>query len=359
MVYLVLFLLSCALSLLFTPAVRKMAARRGIVDSPRPGRKLHRTPTPLLGGLAVYGAFAIGLLLYLSFGPVNFAVVPQRFFYATFLGGALLMLGGYLDDRFDLPPYLSWLLPALAAAVVVASGIGVGIKQLSNPFGEPLSLDFDILGLPFSTVFIWLWVMGMTYTTKFLDGLDGLCAGVSLVAGLTLLALSLTARINQPETASLAALFCGALAGFLVYNFHPASIFLGEGGSTFLGFLLAVLSVILGGKIATAFLVMGIPILDVAWVIVRRAWYGSSPFRGDRGHLHYRLMDLGFSQRQTVLILYGISAVFGSVAVFLQSFGKLIALVALACVMLALAMSAVLLYKRRHPRLPGQPPQGA
>jgi UDP-N-acetylmuramyl pentapeptide phosphotransferase/UDP-N-acetylglucosamine-1-phosphate transferase len=167
---------------------------------------------------------------------------------------------------------------------------------------------------------------GMMFTTKFLDGLDGLVAGIGLIAGMTLFALSLSAGVSQPITASFAIILAGALAGYLIYAFHPASIFFGEGGSTFVGFVLGVLSVILGGKIATALLVMGIPILDVAWVIAQRLWSGQSPFRGDRLHIHFKLIDLGFTQKQTALILYGISAVFGFTAVFLQSMGKLVAL---------------------------------
>ena len=138
----------------------------------------------------------------------------------------------------------------------------------------------------------------------------------------------------QPITASIAIIFAGSLLGFLFYNFNPASIFLGEGGSTFVGFMLGVLSIILGAKIATALLVMGIPILDVAWAIVRRLVYHRSPFKGDRQHLHFRLLDIGLSQRQAVLALYAISAVFGGVAIFLQSYGKLIALIILFILMI-------------------------
>jgi UDP-GlcNAc:undecaprenyl-phosphate GlcNAc-1-phosphate transferase len=199
---------------------------------------------------------------------------------------------------------------------------------------------------------MWLWMMGMIFTTKFLDGLDGLCAGISLIGGLTLFTLSLLPKVNQPMTAILAIIFVGSLLGFLFYGFYPASIFLGESGSTFCGFILGVLAIILGGKIATALLVMGIPILDVAWAIVRRLWYKQSPFKADKSHLHHRLLDIGLSQKQTVLLLYGISAIFGFTAVFLQSFGKLIALIILFCVMLALAISVVIIYKRKHPHIP-------
>lgn len=164
--------------------------------------------------------------------------------------------------------------------------------------------------------------------------------------------LSLTEKVNQPITATIAIIFCGSLLGFLFYNFNPAKIFLGEIGSTLSGFILGILSIILGGKIATVLLVMGIPILDVAWAIIRRIFYGQSPFKADRTHLHHRLLDIGLSQKQAVAILYSISAFFGILAIFLQSFGKLIALVSVFVTMLILAIIIVILFKKRHPHIP-------
>jgi UDP-GlcNAc:undecaprenyl-phosphate GlcNAc-1-phosphate transferase len=241
-----------------------------------------------------------------------------------------------LDDRYELSAKQTWIFPALAALCVVWSGVGVGITFLTNPLGGVISLQHHVLGVPLSGIFVWVWIMGMTYTTKILDGLDGLTAGIALIGGLVLFSLSLTARINQPIIATLAVVFVGALCGYLVYAFNPASIFLGEGGSTFVGFFLAVLAVLSGAKIATAVLVMGIPILDVAWAIVRRLWQGQSPFTADRRHLHFLLLDAGMSQKQAVLFLYGVSAAFGFIAVFLQSLGKLVALFLLIGVMISI-----------------------
>jgi UDP-GlcNAc:undecaprenyl-phosphate GlcNAc-1-phosphate transferase len=179
-----------------------------------------------------------------------------------------------------------------------------------------------------------------------------LASGIGVIASLTLFFLSLTPKVNQPMTATIAILLCGTLLGYLRYSFNPAKIFLGESGSVLIGFILGALSIILGGKIATALLVMGVPIMDVAWVILRRLWYGTSPFKADRKHLHFRLLDIGLSQRQAVLILYLLSALFGFTAVFLQSMGKLIALLILSVTMFALALATVVIYKRKNGNLP-------
>jgi len=356
MSYLILFIFAAVLAAAITRPVKKLAVRLGVLDIPKAPRKTHKAPTPLLGGLAIYLSFLFALIFYLFFGHPDFNIVPVKFFLGIIFGGLILVIGGILDDKFNLPPKILWLFPAAASLVVVWSGIGIGITQISNPFGTPIyigyTLHFALVTCQLSIVLVWLWMMGMTFTTKLLDGLDGLCGGIGLIGSLTMFALSLTAKVNQPITASIAIIFAGALLGFLFYNFNPASIFLGEAGSTLIGFMLGVLAIILGAKIATALLVMGIPILDVAWAIARRIFYRRSPFSGDRQHLHYRLLDVGLSQRQAVLVLYGISAVFGFTAVVLQSRGKLIALLILVLVMLIMAISVVILYKRQHPHIP-------
>ncbi len=331
-----------------TPLVRRFAINVKAIDHPRAPRNLHEKPVPKLGGLAVYLAFAITVLLYVIFGGIDPNIVPFKFVWSVLIGGAVLVIGGFLDDKYDLPPKYLWPFPALASLIVIWTGIGVGITMLSNPFGDPISLGFHILGISGPAFVIFLWLNGMMYTTKFLDGLDGLVAGIGLIAGLSMFALSLTDKVNQPITATFAIILVGALAGYLLYAFHPASIFLGEGGSTLIGFILGVLAVILGAKIATALLVMGIPILDVAWVITQRLYYRRSPFIGDRLHLHFKLLDLGFTQRQTAMILYAVSAGFGFTAVFLQSKGKLVALIALFIVMGIFVLSLLYAYRKKQ-----------
>lgn len=339
--------LAFAIAVAVTPLVKKIAEYFVFYDIPKDARKIHTKPMPFLGGVAVYVAVVVATIVLLVSGDVNYQVLPIKFFIGIGIGLTVLLIGGVLDDKYNLPPKILWLFPALAALSVVLSGVGVGIKILSNPFGNPISLDFLIVGLPASGVLVWLWLMGMVFTTKFLDGLDGLATGIGTIASFTLFFLSLTPKVNQPITAVLALILAGSLLGFLVYNFNPARIFLGESGSTIIGFSLGVLSIILGAKIATAFLVMGIPILDVAWVIGRRLYEHKSPFKADRKHLHFRLLDSGFSQRQAVLILYSLSALFGFTAVFLQSLGKLIALCVLVVAMFVLAVGVVVAYKRK------------
>jgi len=354
MQYTFFFFVAFLIALFVTPVIQRLAFKVSAVDLPNHPRKIHTKPIPLLGGFVIFIAFMVTLTIYLRFFEVDLIVIPMRFFWGMISGATLLMIGGYLDDKYSLSPKLQFIFPVLAVLAVLASGVGVGINFISNPFGGVINLNFLILGIKASGILVFLFLLGMIYTTKFLDGMDGLTSGISLIASLTLFVLSLTDKINQPVTASVAIILCGAIAGFLVFNFNPASIFLGESGSTFLGFMLGVFSVLLGGKIATALLVMGIPILDVAWVIARRLWYGSSPFKADRKHLHFRLLDLGFSQKQTVLTLYGIAAVFGAVAISMQSMGKLVSLLILFVLMISIALGTVFAYKRKYPHIPGE-----
>ncbi|MBL8031639.1 MAG: glycosyltransferase family 4 protein, partial [Candidatus Doudnabacteria bacterium] len=195
--YLLYFILAAALSLAFTPLAKRVAVRLRCVDKPGRERKIHTKPMPLMGGLAVFGTVAVGAAMYGLFGGWNFTAVPVRFAFGMGLGGLLLMIGGYLDDRYELSAKQTWIFPALAALCVVLSGVGVGITFLTNPLGGVISLQHQVLGIPLSGIFVWVWIMGMTYTTKILDGLDGLAAGIALIGGLVLFSLSLTTRINQ------------------------------------------------------------------------------------------------------------------------------------------------------------------
>src|SRR3989344_1446731 len=180
MSYLLWFLISLILSAALTPLIKRLAFKFKVLDYPSAApRKIHNAPMPLLGGLAVFGAFLITITAYILIAKPDFNIVPLKFFLGVLLGGALLMVGGFFDDKYNLSPKISWLFPAIASFIIVFSGIGVGIKHISNPFGNPISLDYLLWGIPLSGIVMFLWLMGMIYTTKFLDGLDGLTSGIA------------------------------------------------------------------------------------------------------------------------------------------------------------------------------------
>jgi UDP-GlcNAc:undecaprenyl-phosphate GlcNAc-1-phosphate transferase len=349
--YFVALALSFFFSFILTFLVSRLAVRRRIIDVPDTERKFHRAPTPTLGGLAVFGSFLLVSVTMLMTGDL-IGNIPLRQLFGIWFGGIILMIGGYLDDRYRLPAKYSFIFPALACLTIVTSGIQA--VSLHNPLsGNVVFLEnLEMFGLPIiSGLVVFAWTMGMTYTTKLLDGMDGLVTGIAAIAGMVLFGLSLTPDVMQPQTALLAIIFVGSLLGFLILNFYPARIFLGEGGSTFAGFMLAILAVISGGKIATAMLVMGIPILDTAWVILQRIFNKQSPLQGDRRHLHYKLTEIGFSEPQAVLFLYALSGIFGVSALFLQSLGKLVALGVLLIVMAMIIASIYMSYKAKQSKV--------
>lgn len=350
------FLIAFVLTFLLTHLVRALALNLKIVDMPVVERKIHKKATPLLGGVALFLGFFLTLVYFAFFTDQVFGgyMLPKHII-GILIAGVILIFGGILDDKYNLSPQKQIIWPILASFVIIASGIGINF--ISNPFGEAIQLDqykikiFEFHGLPyhivlFADLFTFFWLLGMTYTTKFLDGLDGLVSGITAIAAFILFFLSLKPNIMQPETALVCIILAGAALGFLVWNFHPAKIFLGEGGSTFTGFMLGTLAIISGGKIATALLIFGIPILDVVWVILRRLWYKKSPFRtADRKHLHFRLLDFGFSHKGAVLFLYAISLTFGTLALFLQGKEKVFAFLFLCGLMIVLATILVLKFK--------------
>lgn len=350
------FLIAFIFSFLFTYLIRALALNLNIVDKPFLPRKIHKKTIPLLGGVALFLGFSLTLFYFAFFTDQIFGgYMLAKYIIGILIAGFILIFGGVLDDKYNLSPKKQFIWPVLASLVIIASGIGINF--ISNPFGEAIQLDqfkfkiFEFQGIPYYVVlladlFTLIWLLGMTYTTKFLDGLDGLVSGITVIASFILFFLSLEPRVMQPETALICIILAGAALGFLIWNFHPAKIFLGEGGSTFTGFMLGTLSIISGGKIATALLIFGIPILDVLWVILRRLWYKKSPFKtADKKHLHFRLLDLGFSHRGAVLFLYAISLTFGVSALFLQGKEKALALLGLMGLMLVLAIGLVLMYK--------------
>lgn len=332
--YLLAFGLAFAVTAGVTPLVRRYALAHGIVDAPSEERKIHKRPIAYLGGLAIFAGFLAGVLVLL---PIN------RQLGALLAGCAILVVVGVIDDMRGLSPWVKLGFQFVAAGVALAGGIG--ITHITNPFGG--TIDFtagrfavDLLGFefhitPIANAISLLWMVGLANTINLLDGLDGLASGVSGIAAFTIFLLAVGPRVEQPVVALLAIILAGAAFGFLPYHFYPARIFMGDSGAYFLGLALAMLAIYSGAKLATAALVLGFPIIDAVWAMTRRLAKRKSPFRADRKHFHHLLLDAGMNQRQAVLTLYAVAAVFGAVALMSSSFEKLIALIVLTFLMAA------------------------
>ena len=311
------FLVAAAISLLLTPLIRRLLRGRGIVDTPN-HRRVNTKPVPRGGGIAAVVAFLLvggGLVLFndrIDAMPAPRSITSGELM-ALFLGGALAAAIGVADDLFDLRA--RWQLLGQVGLAGVAIWLGVGVDAINNPFG-PGTIPF---GVPFAMTFTVVWVVGMINSINFIDGLDGLSTGIALIAALTLGILSLTTQVAQPFVAVLCVVLAGGLLGFLRYNFQPASIFQGTSGVMFMGYTLAILSILGAAKVAVAVLVLGVPIIDTFWVIVRRLGGGRSPFTPDRGHIHHRLLDLGLGHRQTVLLIYAICASLGLMSLLVST----------------------------------------
>lgn len=330
-------LVSVAVVLALTPIVAVVARRFGIVDTPG-GRRVHATVTPRLGGVAVILAFFAGLAVAWPEVAPNFRPGQLAGFAAA---GALLLIVGVIDDKRGVPPV--WQLASHVAVALILVAVGMGIDEISSPFGGKIPLNGLEIGVPGlaghdiqlpADLLTVAWVVLVINAVNWLDGLDGLASGVGTISALTIALLSVSAVVDQPHVAVLAMLLAGSLLGFLVFNFNPAKIFLGTAGSTFVGFTLATLAIISGGKIATAILVLGFPILDSLAVIIRRTAGGGLPWQADATHLHHRLLGRGWSVRKTVLTIYAISASFGGLALLAGTTGyKFLALIGMVGLM--------------------------
>lgn len=328
------FFLSGIISFLLTPPVKKLAYRIGAIDVPKDGRRMHKRPTPRLGGLAIFGGFLIAAVL-------TGQLTPQRLWILA--GAAVIVVLGIFDDRNALSAKFKFVIQILAAAIPVVFG-DLRIAMFTNPFlfSDSLYWNLGALSIPITI----LWIVAITNAVNLIDGLDGLAVGVSSIASMTMLAVALF--IGETEIAVILAALAGACVGFMPYNLNPASIFMGDTGSTFLGYMLATLSIQGLFKVyalisfAVPFLILGLPIFDTAFAILRRVLSGRSPLSPDRGHVHHRLIDMGFNQKQAVAILYVISVVLGLIAVVLTTSGELRAMVLVAAVIIGLVVSGFL-----------------
>ncbi len=296
------FFLALVLTLILTPVARVLAFKLGAVDRPSK-RKIHKNIIPRFGGLSIFVSFVIAVIFALVFlRTFGIKLRPNETLplIGILYGGALITFLGLIDDLSGIPAL--WKL----AGQVIASGIavyfGAQILFVSTPFTRVMMLG--VWAVPVTIV----WMTAMTNAINLIDGLDGLASGITLIAGATLFAVSI--KMGQYDSAILLAALAGTAAGFLRYNFFPASIFLGDSGSLFFGFMLACASIVgvlkstLVIALVIPIVVLGIPIYDTATAVIRRAITGRPIFEADKKHLHHRLMKAGFNQRQVVIMIY-------------------------------------------------------
>ena len=292
-------------SILITPIVKKIAFKIGATDKPNQ-RKVHQKIMPRLGGLAIYISFVVGVLI----------VQPQstnpNTLIAVMIGSAIVIITGILDDMFELSAKVKFLAQIIAAAVVIFYG-GVQVEFINLPFSDG-QLEFGFLSIPIT----FLWIVGITNAINLIDGLDGLAAGVSSIALITISVMAIL--IPNPFVVVMGAILLASTLGFLIFNFYPAKIFMGDTGALFLGYMIAVLS-LLGFKNVTMIsliipvIILGVPISDTFFAILRRIVNKKPLSAPDKSHLHHCLLGLGFTHRQTVLIIYAMAAFFGLAAV--------------------------------------------
>lgn len=326
-------------SLLLTPVVKTLSFKVGAVDVPKDARRMHDHPIPRLGGLAIFLGFLVAVLLFI---PLD------RAKQGMLLGAVIIVILGIFDDIYALPAKLKFLVQIVAALVAVL--LGNRIEVLSNPnvFSDNPVWELGWLSIPVTVI----WIVAITNAVNLIDGLDGLACGVSTISSLTMLVIALL--VSELDVALVMAALAGACIGFLPYNFNPAKIFMGDTGATFLGFIMATMSVQGMFKMyniisfVVPFLILGLPIFDVCFAVIRRISKGQNPMSPDRSHVHHKLIDMGMSQKQAVGTLYVITAILGLCAVVLTASSALKAIL----VLIALALVAVIawrIYSSSHP----------
>ena len=329
-IYLWAFAAALIVALIVMPAVIFLAKKTGAMDAPN-ARKVHKKPVPRIGGLGIYTGFMAAII----FVALKFGLDGEQLkeIVGLVLSGSLIVALGLVDDYKNLPANVKLIGQIVAAAVLVLL-FDVRIDFVTDPFGGFLYLDN--IAVP-ATIF---WLVGLTNTVNLIDGLDGLAAGVASIASITIMFVALDQSLIL--VAVLTASLAGAAVGFLKYNFNPAKIFMGDTGSMFLGFMLAGISVTGSVKsVATIALIvpifaLALPILDTTFAIVRRFRGGVPIFKPDKGHLHHRLLSVGFTQRQAVLLMYVISALFGLSAIALTEVSRHVAVLILLVIIISI-----------------------
>ncbi len=329
---------AAAVSFASTPLVKTLAYKVGAIDVPKDNRRMHKVPIPRLGGLAIFLAFLLSVLVFAEI---------DRQMQGILLGAVMIVILGVMDDIMALKALPKLLVQIAAAAVAVYHGCVIQFFSNPNVFSETTYINLGWLSYPVTII----WIVAITNAVNFIDGLDGLAAGVSAIstAALTVIAL----MVAETNVAIILSALFGACLGFLPYNMNPAKIFMGDTGATFLGFMLATLSVTGLFKMyaiisfAVPFLILGVPIFDICFAFLRRIAKGQSPMTADRGHFHHRLIDMGFSQKQSVAIAYMLTAILGLAAVLLTSSGELKALILIGAVFVVGAIGVKLIFAVR------------
>ena len=323
---------------LVTPLVMKFAKQVGAMDIPDEKRHIHKAPTPRMGGLAIFLGFLLSVLVFANITTQVRGIL---------LGAILIVVVGAIDDVLNLNAWLKFGVQIIAAVIAVLSGVLINV--VSNPLlitsGQALTIG--VLSVPVTI----LWIVGVTNSVNLIDGLDGLACGVSTIASLSMLAVSMLVSDANSNVAIILAALCGACLGFLPYNLNPAKIFMGDTGALLLGYILATVSVIGMFKFYAIItfilpvLALAVPLLDTVFAFTRRMLNGQSPFTADRGHFHHRLLDIGLNQKQAVAVLYAVSAILGLAGVLITSTGTVRMIVALASFVIA---ACIWLFVFRH-----------
>lgn len=332
------FVIAFIFTLAATPVVRRFAYVIGAVDIPKDKRRVHKRPTPRIGGLAIIFGFVVAVLVAFSRDDWTRQTI------GTLAGAGILAVLGIVDDCKELNAKLKFVVQIIAALVVIFVG-NIRVAFISNPnvFSEASHI---MLPTWISVTVTVIWIVFITNAVNFIDGLDGLAAGVSAIMSMSLVFISISTH-NYP-IAIMGLALMGSCFGFLPFNFNPAKIFMGDTGSTFLGYMLAVLSIQGMFKsyavisFAVPIIMLGLPLFDAMFAMIRRILSGKSPMVADRGHLHHRLYDMGFSQKQTVFILYAISGVLGITAILLAEQRFLRAMLLLMCVLIFILIASTM-----------------
>lgn len=327
------------ISFLATPLVKSLAYKVGAIDVPKDGRRMHKVPIPRLGGLAIFLAFLLSTLLFAEI---------DRQMQGILMGAVIIVILGVMDDIMTLKALPKFFVQIFAASIAVYHGCVIQFVSNFNLFSDTLYLNLGWLSVPVTII----WIVAITNAVNFIDGLDGLAVGVSAISAGTMLVIAL--MVAEGNLAIVIAALLGACIGFIPYNFNPAKIFMGDTGSTFLGYILATLSIQGLFKMyaiisfAVPFLILGVPIFDICFAFLRRIAKGQNPMVADRGHVHHRLIDMGFSQKQSVAITYMLTAILGLAAVVLTTSGEFKAMFLIGSVFIVGAIGMRLIFSDRQ-----------